>query len=38
MLQIPSGYDQWNTLQKIRWQPTDGMDVQYIFQYSETLN
>ena len=24
LLQIPSGYDQWNTLQKIRWQPTDG--------------
>ena len=23
LLQIPSGYDQWNTLQKIRWQPTD---------------
>ena len=38
MLQIPSGYDQWNTLQKIRWQPTDGMDVQYTFQYSETSN
>lgn len=38
LLQIPSGYDQWNTLQKIRWQPTDGMDVQYTFQYSETSN
>lgn len=38
LLQIPSGYDQWNTLQKIRWQPTDGLDVQYTFQYSETSN
>jgi hemoglobin/transferrin/lactoferrin receptor protein len=38
LLQIPSGYDQWNTLQKIRWQPTDGMDVRYTFQFSETSN
>lgn len=38
LLQIPSGYDQWNTLQKIRWQPTEGMDIQYTFQFSETSN
>ena len=38
LLQIPSGYDQWNTLQKIRWQPLDQMDVQYTFQFSETSN
>ena len=38
LLQIPSGYDQWNTMQKVRWQPTDGMDIRYTFQFSETSN
>ena len=38
LLQIPSGYDQWNTLHKIRWQPLDQIDVKYTFQFSETSN
>ena len=34
--QVSSGYDQWNTLQKIRFKPTDGLDLQYTFYYGGT--
>jgi len=37
-LQIPTGYEQINLMQKIRWQPTGTFDVQYGFHYSETGN
>ena len=35
-VQIPSGYDQMNITQKIRFQPNDNWDFQYGFHYSET--
>lgn len=36
LLQIPSGYDQHNFLQKLRFRPDDEWDLQYGFHYSET--
>jgi hemoglobin/transferrin/lactoferrin receptor protein len=35
-VQIPSGYSQVNSMQKIRFQPNDAWDFQYGFHYSET--
>lgn len=34
--QTPSGYNQWNLLQKIRFSPGNNMDVTYAFHYSTT--
>lgn len=34
--QTPSGYNQWNVVQKIRFQPTKGLDLQYTFYYGGT--
>lgn len=34
--QAPSGYMQTNVLQKIRFKPTEGLDVQYAFYYGAT--
>ncbi len=31
-----SGYDQWNFLQKIRFKPSDHVDIQYSFTYAGT--
>jgi hemoglobin/transferrin/lactoferrin receptor protein len=36
LVQVPSGYDQINLMQKLRVQPADGWDLQYAFHYSET--
>lgn len=35
-VQVPSGYDQLNLMQKIRFKPTDVLDVSYGFHFSET--
>jgi hemoglobin/transferrin/lactoferrin receptor protein len=35
-IQIPSGYDQFNIMQKIRFSPNTKWDFQYAFHYSET--
>ncbi|WP_268122502.1 TonB-dependent receptor [Roseivirga pacifica] len=35
-VQIPSGYDQYNITQKVRFQPNKHWDFQYGFHYSET--
>lgn len=35
-IQIPSGYDQFNILQKVRFSPNENWDFQYAFHYSET--
>ncbi|HMP98176.1 MAG TPA: TonB-dependent receptor [Cyclobacteriaceae bacterium] len=35
-VQIPSAYDQFNFLQKIRYKPNQAWDFQYGFHYSET--
>ena len=35
-LQVPSGYDQLNLMQKIRFNPGKDWDLQYAFHYSET--
>ncbi len=35
-VQIPSGYDQFNVMQKIRFSPSERWDFQYGFHYSET--
>lgn len=34
--QSPSGYDQWNVMQKLRFRPNQRMDLQYGFHYSRT--
>jgi hemoglobin/transferrin/lactoferrin receptor protein len=34
--QIASGYDQWNIVQKLRWRPTESLDLQYSFYFAET--
>lgn len=34
--QVQSGYEQWNTIQKIRFRPSDAVDMQYAFYYSGT--
>jgi hemoglobin/transferrin/lactoferrin receptor protein len=36
LLQIPSGYSQINMMQKIRFKPSDNLDINYGFHYSET--
>lgn len=38
LLQIPSGYSQLNLLQKLRFAPARGWDLQYAFHHSETSN
>lgn len=35
-VQIPSGYDQLNLMQKIRFKPFNGLDLSYGFHYSTT--
>lgn len=35
-LQNPSGYQQLNTMQKLRYKPNGNWDIQYGFHYSET--
>ena len=35
-VQIPSGYDQYNILQKLRYKPSARWDIKYGFHYSET--
>ncbi len=35
-LQVPSGYSQWNVMQKIRHRPAEGWDLSYGFHYSRT--
>lgn len=37
-IQRPSAYSQMNMMQKIRFKPTDKIDIQYAFHYSETSN
>ncbi|MFD2201786.1 TonB-dependent receptor plug domain-containing protein [Shivajiella indica] len=37
-IQVPSGYDQLNLMQKIRFSPNEKWDFQYAFHYSETSN
>lgn len=34
--QVPSAYSQMNLMQKVRFRPADGWDLQYGFHYSET--
>jgi len=36
LLQIPSGYDQINWMQKIRYKPSENWNFQYGFHFSET--
>jgi hemoglobin/transferrin/lactoferrin receptor protein len=36
LLQVPSGYEQVNLMQKIRFSPNDNWDFEYAFHYSET--
>ena len=36
LLQIPSGYSQWNSMQKVRWKPTQDLELNYGFHFSET--
>lgn len=35
-VQVPSGYSQINTMQKIRFRPNEKWDFEYAFHYSET--
>jgi hemoglobin/transferrin/lactoferrin receptor protein len=35
-LQKPSGYDQWNVMQKIRFAPNEFWDINYAFHYSKS--
>jgi hemoglobin/transferrin/lactoferrin receptor protein len=35
-VQLPSGYNQLNAMQKIRFRPTGNWDLQYAFHYSKT--
>lgn len=34
--QIPSGFNQINSTQKLRWRPTKALDIQYAWHYSKT--
>lgn len=34
--QVSSGYEQWNVVQKLRYKPTEGLDLQYSFYYGGT--
>lgn len=36
LLQIPSGYQQMNLMQKVRFSPNEHWDMEYAFHYSET--
>lgn len=36
LLQVPSGYQQMNLMQKVRFKPNNNWDFQYAFHYSET--
>ncbi len=36
--QVPTGYDQYNLMQKVRYAPNERWDVQYGFHYSRTSN
>ncbi|MCV9385132.1 TonB-dependent receptor plug domain-containing protein [Reichenbachiella ulvae] len=36
LLQMPSAYSQFNTMQKLRFAPNDNWTMQYAFHYSET--
>ena len=36
LVQNPSGYTQWNTMQKFRWKPTQDLELNYGFHFSET--
>ena len=36
LLQIPSGYKQFNAMQKIRYEPSENWELQYNFHFSET--
>jgi hemoglobin/transferrin/lactoferrin receptor protein len=36
LLQIPSGYEQMNLMQKVRFSPNEHWDFEYAFHYSET--
>jgi hemoglobin/transferrin/lactoferrin receptor protein len=36
--QVPSGYNQLNLMQKLRFAPSEAWDIQYGFHYSETSN
>ena len=36
LVQNPSGYTQWNTMQKLRWKPTQDLELNYGFHFSET--
>ena len=35
-VQVPSGYSQWNVMQKIRFKPSANWDFNYAFHYSAT--
>lgn len=35
-VQVPSGYDQLNLMQKVRFKPSDILDISYGFHFSET--
>lgn len=35
-IQKPSGYTQYNLMQKVRFQPNENWDMEYAFHYSET--
>jgi hemoglobin/transferrin/lactoferrin receptor protein len=37
-LQVNTGYDQWNAMQKISFQPNDWTNASYSFHFSETSN
>jgi len=35
-VQVPTGYQQYNLMQKLRYAPNENWDLQYAFHYSET--
>ena len=35
-IQVPTGYEQFNLMQKLRYTPNENWDFQYAFHYSET--
>lgn len=37
-VQSPSGYGQWNVMQKLRYQPSAAWDFQYAFHHSQTTD
>jgi hemoglobin/transferrin/lactoferrin receptor protein len=34
--QVFSGFEQWNVVQKLRYKPTEGLDLQYSFHFGQT--